>query len=283
MGSEMCIRDSLNIEERRTEIGTLKVLGLSNASLILSLIVEIMLLAIIGVIIGIGLSFVFVFLFNSLYQRVLMLAIPIPIIVTAKDLVSSILIGIIVPIFSTLLMSAIVAKIKPAEVMRVLTSIREIKIGKGLIIQGIIFLILGIITIFVKQSAPQLWWVRIIGLLILLSALFLYYFEKPLGLMFEKIAGIAGRLAVVFSKRRIGMSIVICIILGMALNWLIITNTIGIGYDEAGKKIAFEEMNFQLVITFSAPVPWTVEEDICLLYTSPSPRDLSTSRMPSSA
>ena len=27
----------------------------------------------------------------------------------------------------------------------------------------------------------------------------------------------------------------------------------------------------------------TVEENICLLYTSPSPRDLSTSRMPSSA
>ena len=27
----------------------------------------------------------------------------------------------------------------------------------------------------------------------------------------------------------------------------------------------------------------TLEDDICLLYTSPSPRDLSTSRMPSSA
>ncbi len=28
---------------------------------------------------------------------------------------------------------------------------------------------------------------------------------------------------------------------------------------------------------------WTVRLDCCLLYTSPSPRDLSTSRMPSSA
>ena len=28
---------------------------------------------------------------------------------------------------------------------------------------------------------------------------------------------------------------------------------------------------------------WTYRHDICLLYTSPSPRDLSTSRMPSSA
>ena len=28
---------------------------------------------------------------------------------------------------------------------------------------------------------------------------------------------------------------------------------------------------------------WGGENDICLLYTSPSPRDLSTSRMPSSA
>ena len=28
---------------------------------------------------------------------------------------------------------------------------------------------------------------------------------------------------------------------------------------------------------------WKADDDICLLYTSPSPRDLSTSRMPSSA
>ena len=31
------------------------------------------------------------------------------------------------------------------------------------------------------------------------------------------------------------------------------------------------------------PALWIAQKDACLLYTSPSPRDLSTSRMPSSA
>ena len=35
------------------------------------------------------------------------------------------------------------------------------------------------------------------------------------------------------------------------------------------------------VVYFTTADTWT--RDICLLYTSPSPRDLSTSRMPSSA
>ena len=34
---------------------------------------------------------------------------------------------------------------------------------------------------------------------------------------------------------------------------------------------------------YSACVPKGFDQSICLLYTSPSPRDLSTSRMPSSA
>jgi len=39
-----------------------------------------------------------------------------------------------------------------------------------------------------------------------------------------------------------------------------------------------------LVLAVDAPAVWRIEESVaCLLYTSPSPRDLSTSRMPSSA
>ena len=38
----------------------------------------------------------------------------------------------------------------------------------------------------------------------------------------------------------------------------------------------------RIVIPIS-PVPITGQTFVCLLYTSPSPRDLSTSRMPSSA
>ena len=42
-------------------------------------------------------------------------------------------------------------------------------------------------------------------------------------------------------------------------------------------ELVFERYFFQRAIT------WQTELVTCLLYTSPSPRDLSTSRMPSSA
>ena len=42
-----------------------------------------------------------------------------------------------------------------------------------------------------------------------------------------------------------------------------------VAYDLDGKRLDY--------------LPAAVEDQICLLYTSPSPRDLSTSRMPSSA
>ena len=44
---------------------------------------------------------------------------------------------------------------------------------------------------------------------------------------------------------------------------------------------AFDRQSYppsQLIVVYDGPIP-----DGCLLYTSPSPRDLSTSRMPSSA
>ena len=54
-------------------------------------------------------------------------------------------------------------------------------------------------------------------------------------------------------------------------------------------KTSMEMLNFnQLTISERAlreglVVDWMLRQGICLLYTSPSPRDLSTSRMPSSA
>ena len=48
-------------------------------------------------------------------------------------------------------------------------------------------------------------------------------------------------------------------------------------YGDLGKSYAYSGIHMD-------PKPWTEELlTICLLYTSPSPRDLSTSRMPSSA
>ena len=44
-----------------------------------------------------------------------------------------------------------------------------------------------------------------------------------------------------------------------------------------------EHTAFALIDTARGPEPWAVLTGDCLLYTSPSPRDLSTSRMPSSA
>ena len=69
-------------------------------------------------------------------------------------------------------------------------------------------------------------------------------------------------------------------------------------YDRGGRLIALNKRNYRLVLvpeqagnipailqTLSATVPLRPADHqcICLLYTSPSPRDLSTSRMPSSA
>ena len=49
----------------------------------------------------------------------------------------------------------------------------------------------------------------------------------------------------------------------------------------AGRAVAYDDLD----VYFSGPIvsDVTFSWQICLLYTSPSPRDLSTSRMPSSA
>ena len=46
---------------------------------------------------------------------------------------------------------------------------------------------------------------------------------------------------------------------------------------------AFSEENYIITVLDPGDAPNIAKGDICLLYTSPSPRDLSTSRMPSSA
>ena len=53
-----------------------------------------------------------------------------------------------------------------------------------------------------------------------------------------------------------------------------ITATVSLGSDTSNRAGANDEANQTVELVTNAP---------CLLYTSPSPRDLSTSRMPSSA
>ena len=51
----------------------------------------------------------------------------------------------------------------------------------------------------------------------------------------------------------------------------------------AGPTRGSPENNSRVIVTGPASYPYLTGYDPCLLYTSPSPRDLSTSRMPSSA
>ena len=52
------------------------------------------------------------------------------------------------------------------------------------------------------------------------------------------------------------------------------------GLRQAGRKVRRKDKTFA---TMDHNVPTVDRYNICLLYTSPSPRDLSTARMPSSA
>ena len=57
------------------------------------------------------------------------------------------------------------------------------------------------------------------------------------------------------------------------------------GDKRADKQIrkAKKDKNNGMVYVFELNKRYDIDGDVCLLYTSPSPRDLSTSRMPSSA
>jgi len=57
----------------------------------------------------------------------------------------------------------------------------------------------------------------------------------------------------------------------------------GQGRDERGIPSGLVAMGRRGQVTLGAPNNPAVYPKLCLLYTSPSPRDLSTSRMPSSA
>ena len=56
----------------------------------------------------------------------------------------------------------------------------------------------------------------------------------------------------------------------------------GIAQNANGKLVLDLDLNITPILTTQAALAIALQE-ICLLYTSPSPRDLSTSRMPSSA
>ena len=58
---------------------------------------------------------------------------------------------------------------------------------------------------------------------------------------------------------------------------------IAIGYVIASAVLTFRDMGFGSEIDFFYVAKNYLALRACLLYTSPSPRDLSTSRMPSSA
>ena len=53
-------------------------------------------------------------------------------------------------------------------------------------------------------------------------------------------------------------------------------------YAEEGKDIVCAAVSV-LAQTLIRSIEWLTKDDICLLYTSPSPRDYAASRMPSSA
>ena len=76
-------------------------------------------------------------------------------------------------------------------------------------------------------------------------------------------------------------------IIGWSIIFFLLLTTNFIGYSEEIKDLE-SSLNVKESIPsndyFGLEIKWSVENDIdCLLYTSPSPRDLSTSRMPSSA
>ena len=56
------------------------------------------------------------------------------------------------------------------------------------------------------------------------------------------------------------------------------SESIGFLLDEVINVMSCREFNFELIVVNDGS-----KDNTCLLYTSPSPRDLSTSRMPSSA
>ena len=60
--------------------------------------------------------------------------------------------------------------------------------------------------------------------------------------------------------------------------------TVGAGIQISPNAVkVLRALGLEKAVTANAFQPRAIEARICLLYTSPSPRDLSTSRMPSSA
>ena len=60
---------------------------------------------------------------------------------------------------------------------------------------------------------------------------------------------------------------------------------VGISFDDSSRKLVMDtsRKDIKVAILRSWDIPKFVNKGICLLYTSPSPRDQLTSRMPSSA
>ena len=251
----------LNVEERRTEIGILKALGASNKQILLALIFEVLLYSLIGTLIGFGFGIGLAQIFLEQYKSMFALKESILIYFRTQTFLIGGLLGVLIPMISMSIISFSALKLKPVEVLRHVVEEPVGELGKGLLITGIVFLAMGIAALFIPSIRSGLWWARSAGLEILLPVIFLYALGDKLSRGLEKIAGISGKLAPIFLKRKINRAVLMIILLGIALSFTHTTIVAGRAFEYIGMK-TYDNMHFDVMVSFSAPVPWNISEEL---------------------
>ncbi|MGQ4891678.1 MAG: ABC transporter permease [Candidatus Njordarchaeia archaeon] len=257
----MVLIQYINIQEQRREIGILKTIGASGKKIVLSMVYTYAIIGLVGFLAGSALSIVVIYYVEESIKNILMISGSFPLTPTLDSVILGLILAILTPTITTLILAKSITKLNPIEVVSEKPRYETVKMRKGRLIVGIVFIVMGIVSLF-NPYMSSFYWGRIAGLSILLPAILLYYlgdhFEKFVG----KIVGLPGKVAALFLRRHLGKTIAIVALIAISISFVATTNAVNESYIKLNENTANIKMKYDITLFFNMPMTWNVKTRI---------------------
>jgi len=257
----MILIQYINLQEQRREIGILKTLGASGKKIVFVMIYTYSIIGLIGFFIGLALSIIVIYYIEESIRNILMISKSFPLTPTLDGIILGIILAILTPIIATLFLMKSILKLNPIEVISEKPRYEIVKIKKGSLIMGIIFIVIGLISIF-NPYMGSFYWGRIAGLSILLPIILLYYLGDHFERFIGKIAGLPGKVAAIFLRRHLGKAIAIVALVTISMSFVATTNAINESFIKLDENAANIKMKYDITVFFHMPMTWDVKDKL---------------------
>jgi len=252
----VCLFSFLNLQDSRREIGVLKTMGASSLGAAGAFLLETAICGAAGLLLGLALSLVAAVTFLSLFKGIMMLTCDIPLVLNLDVYLLGAAVGFILPLISAVFTVLVVARMDPVKILQRRARVEEVKVEKSLVVMGVIFLVMGVVSLFFPGFMSWAFWARLTGLLYLLPLALLVPLGRPFTRAAERLAGVRGMLSVIFTRRRLTASVYIILLIGTSCSFFVTTNATSDGFNLLIHDVALNRMRYDLTLSLSVPQGW---------------------------